>query len=284
MPELPEVETIASDLDEVAAGRIIEKAAVSFAGIVAGEAEELTALVEGCRVEAVKRLGKWLYFSLQRESEAAALLVHLKMTGQFHLGPWPEEEGGWLRHDHAAFKLSGLPAGADTLLYRDIRKFGRLRAFGAQQLADFVAGLGLGPDPFGLEAEDFHQRLSRRKGKLKTLLLDQSLVSGLGNIYADESLFAAGLCPWSSPAELTAEDSARLLAQMRLILRAAIEARGSTVSNYQGLKGTGSYQKSHKVYGRDGSACPRCGALIERMLLGGRSTHYCPVCQAGAKK
>ncbi len=295
MPELPEVQTIASDLDEIVGGRVIEAAAVTYPKIVAGDAQAFLALVTGARIARVERLGKWIRFSLEAPRSPhppkkrggptpppnpAALLVHLKMTGQFGLGPWPAE-GPWPPHAHAAFRLSGLPPERDTLFYRDMRKFGRLRAFGVADLAAFLAELDQGPDPLTVPGEEFHRRLVARRGRLKAVLLDQTVIAGLGNIYVDESLFAARLSPLRAAGTLTPDESARLLAEIRRILNLAIAARGSTTSNYQGLKGGGSFQFSHQVYGRANQPCPVCGTTIQRLVIAGRSTHLCPLCQPG---
>ncbi|MDR0882335.1 MAG: bifunctional DNA-formamidopyrimidine glycosylase/DNA-(apurinic or apyrimidinic site) lyase [Candidatus Adiutrix sp.] len=279
MPELPEVQTIAADLDELAAGRIIEAAAVRYPKIVAGEADRFIAILVRARIERVERLGKWIRFFLEGRAGPAALLVHLKMTGQFQAGPWPAGDDLWPAHAHAAFRLSGLPPAANTLLYFDMRKFGRLRAFDQPDLEPFLAGLAQGPDPLTVSAEEFFSRLTRRRGRLKSVLLDQSTIAGLGNIYVDEGLFAAGLSPLRPASSLTRPETDRLLAETRAILAASIAARGSTTRNYAGLKGGGSFQRRHRVYGHTGQPCPVCGAAIERLVVGGRSTHYCPHCQ-----
>jgi len=280
MPELPEVQTIASDLDDIVGGLKIELAAVAYPKIVAGDSARFVDLLRGARIEKVERFGKWIRFRLDGPSGVEALLVHLKMTGQFHLGPWPEKPGDWDRHDHAAFRLPGLRRdGADTLFYRDIRKFGRLRAFDRPELAAFLAELKQGPDPFQVSETEFFQRLSARKSRLKCVLLDQTVVAGFGNIYVDESLLAAGLSPLRAAASLSRAESDRLLKEARRIMGASIKARGSTTSNYAGLKGGGAYQHQHQAYGRTGQPCPFCGAPIERIIVGGRSTHYCPHCQ-----
>ncbi|MDR1920470.1 MAG: bifunctional DNA-formamidopyrimidine glycosylase/DNA-(apurinic or apyrimidinic site) lyase [Candidatus Adiutrix sp.] len=281
MPELPEAETMAADLDEAVGGRRIEEVSVSCAKIVASEAGRFAWLLTGAEIIRVKRLGKWIHFVLKSENGAAALLVHLKMTGQFHLGAWPEGQGGrgWLPHDRAAFRLSGLPPESEALFYRDIRKFGRLRAFDAAELDLFLAELALGPDALAVSEDEFHERLKAKKGRLKSVLLDQRVVAGLGNIYADESLFAAALSPLAPARALTRAQSDLLLREIRRILSASIRARGSTTSNYQGLKGGGSFQKSHKVYGRAGEPCPVCRGVVKRIVVGGRGAHYCPSCQ-----
>ena len=283
MPELPEVQTIASDLNDIVGGRVIESALVSYPKIVAGDVARFLDLVTGARIEQVVRFGKWIRFDL---AGPVTMLVHLKMTGQFHIGPWPAGGDDWPAHAHAAFRLSGFPAEADTLFYHDIRKFGRLRAFDPPELTAFLGELGLGPDPLTVSADEFHQRVTARKGRLKCVLLDQTTVAGLGNIYVDEGLFAAGLCPTRSAAGLTRAETDRLLKETRRILNASIKSRGSTTSNYAGLKGGGSFQNKHLVYAQTGKPCAKCGAPVERMVVGGRSTHHCPHCQppAGAGK
>jgi formamidopyrimidine-DNA glycosylase len=279
MPELPEVHTIAADLDEIVGGRIIEAVAVSFDKIVASDLPRFHQLLTGAAIDSVQRVGKWISFSLSANEGPAAMLVHLKMTGQFLMGQWPQTDAQWPPHARAAFKIQGFPPENDTLFYKDIRKFGRLRAFDLMELEEFFSRLNLGPDPFAMDSDDFFKRLSAKKGRLKTVLLDQEVLAGLGNIYVDEVLFAARLLPTTVSAQISRRDSGRILAEARRILAASIAARGSTTNNYQGLKGGGSFQKSHQVYGRAGEPCQVCGTGIEKTIIAGRGTHYCPHCQ-----
>jgi len=275
MPELPEVQTIAADLDEAVRGLTITEAAVGCEKIIPGGVNSFCRRLAGARIEEVRRLGKWVHFRLAKEdSTPVHLLAHLKMTGQFQLGPWPAP-GHWPKHIHAAFHLTG----AQALLYCDIRKFGRLRAFDQAGFETFLKELDQGPDPLTVTAEEFHLRLTARRGRLKAVLLDQTTVAGFGNIYVDESLFAARLSPLVSAAGLSRAETGRLLKNARRIFLAAIAARGSTTSNYQGLKGGGSYQASHQVYGKAGQPCPVCGTPIIKLTVAGRSTHVCPACQ-----
>ena len=278
MPELPEVHTIASDLNEIVGGLVIEEVAVTMPKIVAGNPGHFIGLLTGCRIAGVARFGKWIKFTLDSPNEPVTLLTHLKMTGQFHMGAWlnPDE---WFRHHHVGFRLGGMPPENNALYYQDIRQFGRLRAFNPPELEEFVSALGLGPDPLEVSAEEFHKRLTRRKGRLKSVLLDQTTVAGLGNIYVDEGLFAAKLSPLCPASTLSRLETGLLHQELRRILTASIAVRGSTTSNYQGLKGGGNYQNSHQVYGRAGVPCPVCGGLIERSVVGGRSTHCCHHCQ-----
>jgi len=277
MPELPEVHTIAADLDEAVRGLTIVEAAVGCEKIIPGGGKDFRRRLAGARIDEVRRLGKWLHFRLSKTSGPAHLLVHLKMTGQFQLGPWPGLR--WPKHVHAALRLAGRPAASEALLYRDIRKFGRLQAFNQAGFEAFLKELNQGPDPLTMTAEEFHSRLTARRGRLKTVLLDQTTVVGFGNIYVDESLFAARLSPLASAAGLNQAETGRLFSAARRIFSAAIAARGSTTSNYQGLKGGGNYQASHQVYGRAGQPCPVCGTAILKMVVGGRSTQVCPACQ-----
>lgn len=283
MPELPEVQTIATDLDEILRGATIRDVAVSFDKIVATDIARFHRLVQGARIDSVKRLGKWIRLALTGCEGPAVMLAHLKMTGQFILGHWPKKDDAWPPHTRAAFRLTGLPSKGDTLFYKDIRKFGRLRAFDLMELDEFLTKLNLAPDPFEMEAADFHQRLSGKKSRLKPVLLDQQVVAGLGNIYVDEVLFAARLLPTVRANTLTRAESGRILKEARRILTASIAVRGSTTNNYQGLRGGGAFQSHHKVYGRAGEPCPVCGHPIEKTVLAGRGTHYCPHCQRSSR-
>ena len=281
MPELPEVQTIAADLDEALRGLAITGALVGCEKITPGGAKNFRRRLVGTRIEEVRRLGKLVHFFLGGALGPAHLLAHLKMTGQFLLGPWPGP-GPPPKHVHASLRLAGRPAGSQALFYRDIRKFGRLWAFDQAGFNTFMKRLNQGPDPLTISGAEFHRRLTARRGRLKAVLLDQTMVAGFGNIYVDESLFAARLSPLIPAFSLSREATGRLLREAKRIFTAAISARGSTTSNYQGLKGPGNYQASHQVYGRAGEPCPVCGTAIQRLVVAGRGTHICPVCQPGA--
>ena len=280
MPELPEVQTIAADLDEAVRGLTISEAAADAEKIIPGDLNAFRRRLAGAKIEEISRLGKLIHFLLAGADGPVHLLAHLKMTGQFLLGPWPVP-GTWPKHIHAAFRLAGRPTASQALLYRDIRKFGRLRALDQAGFEAFLKELDQGPDPLTVSAEEFHRRLTARRGRLKAVILDQTNVAGFGNIYTDESLFAARLSPLAPASGLSRDETGRLLREARRIFTAAIDARGSTTSNYQGLKGPGAYQASHRVYGRAGQPCPICGTTIHRLLAAGRGTHICPSCQPG---
>lgn len=279
MPELPEVETIARDLDELVGGARITRVAVGRPQLLLTPPERFHSLLAGTVINKVSRLGKMVHFEL---AGGRHLLVHLKMTGQFGLAAWPEEKAQaplWPRHAHLAFGLDNRPPDLEALIYYDIRKFGRLRLWEQAEFDQYLASGALGRDPFSLSPEAFHQLIAAGRGRLKGRLLDQTLVSGLGNIYADECLFASRLHPARPASSLAPSESETLLAHIKEILGRAIAARGSTTSNYQGLKGGGRYQLQHRVYGRAGRECPRCGRLIEKTVIAGRTTSFCPQCQ-----
>ncbi|MDR0621281.1 MAG: bifunctional DNA-formamidopyrimidine glycosylase/DNA-(apurinic or apyrimidinic site) lyase [Deltaproteobacteria bacterium] len=276
MPELPEVETIAKDLRKMIAGLTIAEVKVDYGKIVGTDLAGFAPSLTGRTIGDVGRIGKWLKMDLD---SGFTLLAHLKMTGQFVL----EEKPGalasqWPAHARVGFKLVG--EGVEkTLFYLDIRKFGRLRVFDQESLTNYLDFLALGPDPLNLNSDRFHKIITSKKGRLKQILLDQTLVSGLGNIYADESLFAASLSPNRTTDSLTKLETAHLLAKIQAILTEAIEFRGSTVENYRALDGPGSFQDRHQVYGKSGKPCPKCGQILVKIRIGGRGTVHCPACQ-----
>jgi formamidopyrimidine-DNA glycosylase len=276
---------MASDLNRLVAGKTIEDVKVSFWPIVATDHDSFIKHLIGQKVRSVTRLGKWVKFNFRSES---SLLAHLKMTGQFISGPWPSDEfpnkfsdasSAWPPHARAAFLFSDGKR-KEAIFYSDVRKFGRLRLFDKSSVDGFLKSLKLGPDALTISRQDFHNRIVGSKKPIKQVLLDQTVLAGLGNIYADESLFAAGLSPHRKARELAEQESGRLLVEIKRILIEAIENRGSTVDNYQSLEGPGSYQSSHQVYGKGGRLCPKCSGALVRTIIGGRSSVHCPNCQS----
>jgi len=296
MPELPEVETIRRTLAPRLVGRTIERVLVrSPQFIVGADPETFARAVRGARITGLGRRGKFLVIRLAFPGEetprpaaetdlSSALLVHLKMAGQL---VWcrPEEDLGPTRtkHTHVVF---GLDDGSE-LRYVDVRHFGRIY-FPRGDAGDPVLSRALetfrrlGPEPRegGLDWESFRAELSRRDARLKPLLLDQSFVAGLGNIYADECLFRAGIHPLRRACSLDDAEARRLYEAMRRVLGEAIERRGTSVRDYVDGEGRrGEFAELLQAYGRTGEPCPRCGTRIERILVGGRGTHFCPKCQ-----
>jgi formamidopyrimidine-DNA glycosylase len=270
VPELPEVETYARDLAAVMQGRTFVGARCLWSRQVPLESpRSFAARIAGASVRAVSRRGKYLVFEL----DGRTLLVHLKMSGRLVLVPSSSPPD---RHAHLVLELSG----GDELRLRDPRKFAR-----AYLLDDPTPVLGmLGPEPLDrrLTAREFSQRLALRSRRLKPLLLDQTFLAGLGNIYVDESLWLACLHPLRLASTLPPDDAARLHRAIRRVLRKAIAARGATLSDssYRDLSGNmGEMQGSLAVYGRAGAPCRRCRRPLVRIVVGGRGTTLCSRCQ-----
>ena len=233
--------------------------------------------IRGSSITGVRRHGKHLVFDLHPSNggnPSRVLLVHLGMTGRLTCEETPES-----RSPHTHLILS-LDQPGRWLHYTDIRRFGRL------QLLDASSGalLALGPDPLEITFPEFRGLLRARRTMLKSLLLDQRFLRGLGNIYADESLFRARLHPASPAARLTSRQARRLYDGIRETLKLAIAAGGSSIANYvDGLGNSGYFQHEHQVYRRTFEPCFRCGSRIRRMLIASRSTHFCPRCQRAGR-
>ena len=245
--------------------------------------------IRGRRVEHVGRRAKWLVLDL---SGSMVLAVQVKMTGQLFVLP---EGTVHDKHVHLRLTLDGGPVaggghvdGPRWLLFRDVRKFGRVglyrRADDGTILGEDDQGElfgGHGPEPLAddFSVRDFRDRLRRRRGRLKTTLLDQSFISGVGNIYADESLWRSRLHPLRSADSLNTDQERRLYEAIRGVMGEAIERRGSSIDEYTAPEGDGEMQEHLDVYQRTGSPCHRCGRPIRRFELNARGTHYCSWCQ-----
>jgi formamidopyrimidine-DNA glycosylase len=275
MPELPEVETVVRDLRPLLAGRTVVgvwagKPALRRAWKKAWEAELI-----GATFGDIKRRGKWILASVSREptASAAVLLVHLGMTGQFTVMPavTPLQE-----HTHRVFALDN----HTQLRFRDVRRFGSVELYPSEAAAMANLGEKLGPEPFDIPAAPFAADVRGSKRTLKAILLDQSIVAGVGNIYADEALFRAGLHPERRGNWLTIVECDRLRECIETVIARAIESRGSTIRDYVGGSGLrGGFQNEFAVYGRTGEECVTCGGEIQRVVVGGRSSHFCANCQ-----
>lgn len=267
MPELPEVETLARELRPHLVGRRIRQVALYAPRSVAMPSPvAFVRRLQGQTVREVRRRGKFLWFVLDR----GAWLVHLKMTGRLFLLEDPAPDP----HARADFFLDD----GRVLRFSDVRRFGRL--YWVPDPAQVLGGLGPEPlDPaFGPEA--LAERLRGRRGRLKALLLDQRVIAGVGNIYADEALWRARLHPQRRADRLTPGEIRRLWRGLREALAAGLRHHGTTVQWYRRADGTaGEHQRYLRVYGRAGRPCPRCGTPIERLRIQGRSAYICPSCQ-----
>ncbi len=271
MPELPEVETVRRTLEPRLKGRTITRLELRWPGLLKNTSPAALGRWVGARVGGVRRRGKMILVdSDQRET----MLLHLKMTGRLYLARRSEPVD---KHVHLIFGLSGSDL---ELRFRDPRKFGHLMLFPSAKETRIKALAELGPEPAEINQEQFISLFARRKGKIKPLLLQQNFIAGLGNIYADEILHAAGIHPESKVSRLTREELGRLYQQMRRIIASAIRYRGTSVRDYRdGMGQPGSFQDRLKVYGREGEKCGRCREKIRRRKIAGRSAYFCPRCQ-----
>jgi len=269
MPEMPEVETIRRELRSYILGRTFQEVMFLWPGTASGmSSQDMAARLVGRRIMEICRRGKYLIISLD---DAHRLLIHLRMTGQLRVytAPTPPE-----KHTRVLLKLDD----GTEVHFWDQRKFGRF--YLVRDENEIVGTLGPEPLSHTWQVDDFIQALRGRRASIKSLLLNQHVVAGLGNIYADEALFFAGIHPRRPGGSLTEEEVAALYEAIRYVLREALKAQGSTFSTYRRpQQETGSYQSRHHVFRRTGKPCMVCGTPIERIKIAGRSTHFCPRCQ-----
>jgi formamidopyrimidine-DNA glycosylase len=287
MPELPEVETVVRGLRKVLLGRLVIEVRLGKTDFIDDPAAVEREL-PGKRITAVRRFGKFILLDLasgangsavantQPGTEAQTLLVHLGMTGQLRVFPaeMPVDP-----HTHVFLTLDD----GRELRYTDIRRFGRMGVVTADHSQN---GLGeLGVDPLEASEEELSEALRGHRARIKALLLDQSALRGLGNIYADESLWRAKIHPLRLASRLTEKELRALYRAVQHVLKEAIRLKGSSISNYVDAEGRpGAFQQRHRAYQRDGKKCSRCGTIIQRIIVSGRSTHFCPHCQKAPRR
>jgi formamidopyrimidine-DNA glycosylase len=273
MPELPEVETLVRGLNRAAvAGRRILEVRLGKTDFI-DDAAALERGLPGRRIAAIERFGKFFVLRLDASNggPASALLVHLGMTGR--LAPY-RPEAPLEKHTHVVLPLDD----GRELRYTDPRRFGRIALLTGAALEAELARHGL--EPLAMSDAEFHARLAGRRARIKALLLDQRFVRGIGNIYADESLWHARIHPMRIAATLDRRKARALHRAIRKVLAHAIRLGGSSISDYRDADGRpGLFQMRHRAYDREGMPCLRCRARIRRILVAGRSSHFCPRCQ-----
>lgn len=273
MPELPEVETVRRTLNELITGKQIEHVTVRLPRIIQrpDDIQAFAHMLAGHTVVTVERRGKFLRFVF----DGLVMVSHLRMEGRY--GVYRKDEP-LDKHTHVIFHFTD----ETELRYTDVRQFGTMHLFGPGEdlLLKPLNKLGQEPLDADFTLERFKEIVTKRSTKIKPLLLNQEYIVGIGNIYVDESLHRAGIHPEETAKSLSEDQMARLHHAIVATLTEAVNAGGSSVKSYVNGQGeSGSYQDQHKIYGRKDQPCATCGTLIEKSVVGGRGTHYCPSCQ-----
>lgn len=278
MPELPEVETIRRTLNELVIGKTVERVSVHLPRIIQhpSDIEAFQMLLSGETLRSVERRGKFLRFMF----DGYTLVSHLRMEGRY--GVYRKEDP-LEKHTHVVFHFTD----GTELRYKDVRQFGTMHVYPKDQdlLEAPLKKLGLEPldDAFTLEA--FRERIGKRPTKIKPLLLNQEYIVGIGNIYVDEALYLAGIHPEREARSLSKPEMAKLYEAIVATLKDAVAAGGSSIKSYVNGQGEiGMFQHQLKMYGRKDEPCFQCGGKIEKTVLAGRGTHYCPKCQPLKRK
>jgi formamidopyrimidine-DNA glycosylase len=274
MPELPEVETVLRGLREHVLGRRVTAVEVRNPAVILGAPGDFVRNIAGRRIVGFSRKGKVLALQLARENRKSPryLVVRLGMTGQFTVS---RRESPLEPHTHVRLVLD---KGEEELRFRDVRRFGRLRCGTRRELEEVFARLG--PDAWEISEEQFLATLQARRGTIKSWLMNQQFLSGIGNIYADEALFAARIHPLTPAGRLTPVSARRLRRAVRKVLDRAVALGGTSVRDYRNAEGRpGNFLPRLRVYQRAGEPCRRCRHPIGRLVISGRSSHFCPHCQ-----
>ncbi|MGH7968055.1 MAG: bifunctional DNA-formamidopyrimidine glycosylase/DNA-(apurinic or apyrimidinic site) lyase [Limisphaerales bacterium] len=274
MPELPEVETVLRGLLKRALGRRIVAIEVLHPGIIDGDSEDFISRMEGRTAVSAQRKGKVLAVVMAgaNRPDSAYLIFRLGMTGQVTIQP---VDAPLEPHTHVRMVFQGEK---EELRFRDVRRFGRLSCLTSKEFDVLFASLG--PDAQQATEEEFLRAMRGRRGAIKSWLLNQQGVSGLGNIYADEALFEACIHPLAQPAHVSLAAARGLYRAVQKVLKRAVNLQGTTFRDYIDIEGRpGNFHLRLRVYQKTGNPCPRCGAPIRRITIAGRSSHFCPRCQ-----
>jgi len=288
MPELPEVETTVRDLRKEVLERTFLDVWTDFEKIIKKPKnfKDFKKEITNKKIENIRRRAKLILFDL---SGGKTLLIHQKLTGHLLLGKWKKKNNKWETSKpslsekmntfiHLLFILDN----NQMLALSDLRKFAKVELWDTKKLADSEGIKNLGPEPLKKDFtfNKFKERLAKRKRKIKQVLMDQTVIAGIGNIYSDEILFEAKVNPFRLTSELSLNDLKRIYKAIPQILKKGIKFKGTSIIDWRNLKGIqGSFSKHRKVYQKEGKKCPCCKTLILRKKIGGRSTHFCPKCQ-----
>ena len=272
MPELPEVETVVRGLREKVVGRIIKKVNIYYENIIEyPDACSFQKKIKNQKINEINRYGKWIIFVLDNYY----LLSHLRMEGKYFLKP----KGATLeKHEHVSFVLDN----DMELRYMDVRKFGKMQLIEKENINKIGPFLEMGLEPWDKKLNTLYlkEKFLRKKLPIKSCLLDQRIIVGIGNIYADEILFLSKINPLKEANSLSLEELERIIDNTKLVLEKAIEKGGTTIRSYTSLNGIhGLFQQELYVHSKEGQKCLICGSDILKIKVGGRGTYYCPKCQ-----
>ncbi len=272
MPELPEVETVKETLKLKLIGKKIKDVKIYYDGIIAyPEVKEFSNQIKNLSIKDIKRRGKWLMFDLDKYY----LLSHLRMEGKYF---FKNKEEKLDNHEHVVFTLDD----DEELRYRDTRKFGKMYLIKKEDINSIgpIKDLGLEPWDDSLTKEYLRSKYKNKKLPIKTILLDQSIIVGIGNIYADEILFLSKLNPLIKCCDLNDNDLDNIIKYTKEVLEKAIKLGGTTIRTYTSVDGVhGRFQNELLIHGKDKDVCPNCGQPVEKIRVGGRGTYYCINCQ-----
>ena len=271
MPELPEVETVRRGLEKLILGKKISNIEIRYSKMIKTDLEQFQKELPGQVIQSIGRRGKYLLFYLSDK----VLISHLRMEGKYFYYPDHVPER---KHAHVLIHFED----GETLVYEDVRKFGTMELLAPELLDAYFVSKKLGPEPTeqNFDLEIFRGALKKSKKPIKSHLLNQTLVAGLGNIYVDEVLWRAKVHPSRTSNSLSTQEVRKVHDEIIKVLGEAVEKGGSTIRTYTNAFGEdGTMQEFHQVYDKTGQACSRCGAIIEKIQLGSRGTHFCPKCQ-----
>lgn len=272
MPEMPEVETVRRGLIEQVLNKRITHVEIRYQNLITGDVDEFIETVTGAVISNIGRRAKFLLIELDN---GYTIISHLRMEGKYRVSA---DQNAIDKHSHAIFTLDD----GQMLIYNDVRKFGRMQLWPTDKLSENKSLKKLGPEPLAADFtfENIKPRIMRHRKDIKTVLLDQSVMGGLGNIYVDEVLWQAKIHPETKADHLTDEEIKDIIKCSNSEIDMAIKSGGSTIRTYLDANGhKGNMQDRLKVYGKEGEPCPRCGTKIEKIKVGGRGTHFCPKCQ-----
>ncbi|MEN9341932.1 MAG: hypothetical protein RIQ54_188 [Candidatus Parcubacteria bacterium] len=290
MPELPEVETIVRDLQKIIVGKTIASFLYKQKNSLKKEKIEKQ-FIEGARVMSVERKGKNICITVKKDNAELRIVIHLKMTGHILMGKWKKEEDVWIaKEDQGVLKekvnsyirAMWIYDDGSQMALCDARKFARILIGSVREIEDHPWMKSIGPDVFDkqLSADMLYEKTKKRTVTIKQILLNQTILAGIGNIYADEILWESKIDPRTKASDLSREVWGYVLKIARSVIKRAIKARGASMSDYRDVYGKkGLYGEMRMVYRRTGKKCARCGRIIERMVIAGRGTHWCSGCQ-----